>query len=82
MGRMAKSGLVILWNRKYNVKGNNCLYPLVMRNSQGKEIQLSHMTDCFFLLGCGLIIGIGITTESIILFPFDDDDDLCFECVE
>ncbi|KAH9420211.1 hypothetical protein DERP_011546 [Dermatophagoides pteronyssinus] len=31
---------------------------------------------------CGLIIGIGITTESIILFPFDDDDDLRFECVE
>ncbi|OTF69774.1 hypothetical protein BLA29_002290, partial [Euroglyphus maynei] len=66
MGRMAKSGLVTLWNRKYNVKGNNCLFPLVMRNSQGKEIQLSHMTDCFFLLGCGLIIGIGVLVVEMI----------------
>ncbi|KAH7642523.1 hypothetical protein DERF_003675 [Dermatophagoides farinae] len=66
MGRMAKSGLVTLWNRKYNVKGNNCLYPLVMRNSQGKEIQLSHMIDCFFLLGCGLIIGIAVLIVEMI----------------
>lgn len=55
---MAKSGLVTLWNRKYDVPGNDCLYPLIFRAGDVKKIGLSHMVDCFFVLAIGIAIGI------------------------
>lgn len=55
---MSKSGLVTLWNRKFEIKGNDCLYPLIVRAGDVKKIGLSHMVDCFFVLGLGLMIGI------------------------
>lgn len=55
---MTKSGLVALWNAKYEIKGNDCLFPLVLRAGDVKKIGLSHMVGCFFVLSLGLITGI------------------------
>lgn len=63
---MTKSGLITLWNRKYNAPGNDCLFPLIIRSGDIKKIGLSHMIDCFFVLGCGLLIGITVLVIEII----------------
>lgn len=55
---MAKSGLVTLWNKKYEVKGNDCLFPLLVRAGDVKKIELSHMVDCFFVLALGVLLAI------------------------
>lgn len=63
---MAKSGLVTLWNRKFGVLGNDCLHPLIIRTGDVEKIGLSHMVDCFFVLGCGLVIAIIILVIEIL----------------
>ena len=63
---MAKSGLVTLWNKKYEVKGDDCLFPLLVRAGDVKKIELSHMIDCFFVLGLGA--GIAIITLIVEMF--------------
>jgi hypothetical protein len=64
IGRMAKSGLVLQWNKKFDVKGNDCLYPLVVHAGDVKKIGLAHMIGCFFILGIGLLMGfISLFTE-------------------
>ncbi|CAG2115104.1 unnamed protein product [Medioppia subpectinata] len=59
VGRMAKSGLVIQWNNKFEVPGNDCLHPLVVRAGDVKKIGMAHMIGCFFILGIGLLLGLG-----------------------
>ncbi|KAF7490854.1 Glutamate receptor [Sarcoptes scabiei] len=66
INRMAKSGLVTLWNRKFGVLGNDCLHPLIIRTGDVEKIGLSHMVDCFFVLGCGLVIAIIILVIEIL----------------
>src|SRR5690625_3997038 len=65
MTRMIKSGLITLWNQKDGVQGDDCLYPLAFR-ADVKKIGLSHMIDCFFMLGFGLAIGVILLIIEII----------------
>ncbi|XP_054158480.1 ionotropic receptor 93a-like, partial [Oppia nitens] len=58
VGRMAKTGLVLQWNNKFEEKGNDCLYPLVVRAGDVKKIGMAHMIGCFFILGIGLLFGL------------------------
>lgn len=62
---MTKSGLVAMWNKNHEIKGNDCLYPLIVRAGDVKKIGLSHMMGCFFVLGLGLLGGLLILSFEI-----------------
>ena len=64
---MAKCGLISLWQRKYELKGNDCLNPLLIRSGSIKKIEMEHLFDCFFLLIFGLFIsGLFFILENIL----------------
>lgn len=55
---MAKSGIVLNWNKKFEVKGNDCLYPFIIHAGDVRKIQITHMLGSFVILGIGIVSAI------------------------
>lgn len=62
----ARSGLTIFWRRKFEVPGDDCMYPLIVHAGDVKKITVTHMIGSLQVLGVGLFFSLIILIIELI----------------